>query len=1066
MDKEFFELAPTAQCLLTPEGKLVEVSVAMAHLLGLSRQLMLATNLFHFIYTEDHAITVKQLTTLNYKTSIQIENRCRQANGTYCWLLWTINVAPQEWCKNYLEPILYCAVASDISAYKSAPKIMDVSTQFQTSQNFLSIFFNEVPVGVCVTDENGHFIQVNSTYCQIYGYTAEELLGQHFTMKVQPQQRDYADKLYKKCIEEGVRELPTEWRVMHKTGFLIDIEANASVVQLPNGRRYKLTIINNISQRKQAERQREIAEDALTEQLQHNRTVIQNALDGFCLLDINLKIQEVNPALCQLIGYEEEDLLAISLFNLIVPNKKQPEIVWLELLKQQGQVTFDIQLQHFNHNHIDTEITANLVNFQNQELIFMFLRDISLRKETEAALIRAKNSAERANNSKSEFLATMSHEVRTPMNGVMGIAELLLDTKLNAQQRHYVNLIHNSGEGLLTVINDVLDFAKIEAGKLRLELIEFDLSNLLEEIIDLFSPPANQKGLELACRFPPLLPNLVIGDPGRLRQIISNLLGNAIKFTDQGEMVLSVTIIAETEHDLRLHIEVRDTGIGISIDDKTRLFQPFCQLDSSTTRQHGGTGLGLMICQRLIEIMQGKIGVDSNPSKGSNFWFEIGLSKSANQTNPLSKELPDIGILKGRRVLIVDDNATNCEILHSQTQSWGLIPDVATSAKEGLNKIYQAAEAKKHYDLAIIDFMMLHLDGTSLAQRIKIDSSISALPLIMLTSVHQPMDNPEIKKLLASRLYKPVSQKKLLECLLRAFSPEHHKRIDDEEFSLSQKQTFNHHWKILLAEDNIINQEVVVDMLKNFGCEVTVVDNGVDVLKQRITGHFDLILMDCHMPQMDGFIATQKIRIWEAEQKQQQHIMIIALTANAMQGDRERCLTCGMDDYISKPVTSKALRQTILHWLSNSPIEFIPVNTQNTLPVKQTSLPSCKDLQSISALPIIDTRSLTVLRQEMRGRGIDWLIDLYLGELPNYLAELESAVENKDTESIYLAAHKFKGGSANLGAQQIVQLCKLLESNAREKNMQIITSLMPTVLQTIEDLKQALAMEKDSEKTL
>ncbi|MCV6636613.1 PAS domain S-box protein [Candidatus Albibeggiatoa sp. nov. NOAA] len=1055
MDKEFFELAPTPQCLLTPEGKLVEVNTAMTRLLGLARQLVLATDLFHFIYAEDHATTIKQLAILPTKRCIQIENRCRQADGTYRWLLWTINVAPQSWCQHHKEPHLYYAIASDISAYKPAQDVTNISSQFQTSQHFLSVFINEVPIGVCVTDENGYFIQVNATYCQIYGYTAEELLGQHFTIVVQPQQHDYANKLYAKCIEEGTRELPTEWRVMHKTGFLIDIEVSACIVQLPNGQRYKLTTINNISQRKQAERQREVVEEALKEQLQHNQAIIQSALDGFCMLDMDLQLQEVNPAFCQLVGYEKQALSQMSLLNLIVPDKKKPVYAWLESLKQQGQITFETQFRHFKHHCINVEINANLACFQNRKLIFMFLRDVSLRKETEVALQEAKHSAEMANRSKSEFLATMSHEVRTPMNGVMGIAELLLDTKLDAQQRHYVNLIRSSGEGLLTVINDVLDFAKIEAGKLKLETVEFDLSSLLEEVIELFSPPANQKGLEMACRFPPLLPNLLIGDPGRLRQIITNLLGNAIKFTEQGEVVLSVAMVDETDQYLRLHFEVRDTGIGISTDDRTRLFQPFCQLDSSTTRQYGGTGLGLMICQRLIEMMQGKIGVDSQLGQGSTFWFEIGLGKSTHHVN---KELPDISILQGRRVLIVDDNTTNCEILYSQTRNWGLIPDVATSAEEGLNKLYRAVQANKLYDLAIIDFMMPHMDGASLAQRVKLDKSVSTLPLIMLTSVHQPMDNPEIKKLLASRLYKPVSQKKLLDCLLRAISPDLAPPIADEESTQPQQKQFNQRWKLLLAEDNLINQEVAVDMLKNLGCEVTVVDNGVDALNQRMIGHYDLILMDCHMPQMDGFIATQKIRIWEAEQKSRPHIVIIALTANAMQGDRERCLACGMDDYISKPVTSKDLYQTILHWLSEKQTELTAMNAQ---PIKTIESKPCRDLEAITTLPIVDTKSLDVLRQEMKGRGIGWLVDLYLGELPNYLSELDTAVDKKDTESIYLAAHKFKGGSANLGAQQVVQLCKLIETKAREKDMVAISNLMEHTSPIVEQLKQALAVEKE-----
>jgi PAS domain S-box-containing protein len=1048
MDKEFFELAPTPQCLLTPQGKLVEVNIAMTNVLGLARQTILGIDLLHFVYSEDHATTLKQLASLNSQNNIQVENRCRQADGTYRWLLWTINIAPQSWCKCHTEPQLYYAVASDISAYKSTQTLTNISNQVHTSQNFLSIFFNEVPVGVCVTDEQGRFVQVNSTYCQIYGYSAEELLGQHFTIVVQPQHRDYARKLYLQCIEDGMRELPTEWRVMHKTGFLIDIEVNACIVQLPNGQRYKLTIINNISQRKQAEREREIAENALKNQLQHNQAVIQSALDGFCTLDMDLEIKEVNPAFCQLTGYQEQTLLNMSLLNLVVPNKQQPVHVWLETLKKQGYATFEMQLRDVEQHYIDVDVNSRLV--PKQDLIFMFLRDISLRKETELALKQAKNSAEAANRSKSEFLSTMSHEIRTPMNGVMGIAELLLDTKLDTLQRHYVNLIRSSGDGLLTVINDVLDFAKIEAGKLKLESIEFDLSSLLEEIVELFSPPANQKGLDMACRFPPLLPHFVMGDPGRLRQIMSNLLGNAIKFTEQGEIILSVAIIDDTDSNLRLHFEIRDTGIGISTEDKVRLFQPFCQLDSSTTRQYGGTGLGLMICQRLVDLMQGKMGVDSQLEQGSNFWFEIVLGKSTNQT---PKELPDVTILQGRRVLIIDDNSTNCEILYTQTKNWGLVPDVASTAQEGLKKIYHSRDKQMLYDLAIIDFMMPHMDGTSLAQRIKLDETISDLPLIMLTSVHQPMDNPEIKKLLAYRLYKPVSQKKLLDCLLHVMSPEPNVSIEANEVQVKSLTKFTHRWNILLAEDNLINQEVAMDMLKGLGCHVTVVDNGMEALNLRISGHFDLIFMDCHMPQMDGFIATQKIRIWEAEQNNKPHIIIIALTANAMQGDRDRCLACGMDDYISKPITSKALRQSILQWLNDKPIVKKPTDNKVNIALLE------KPMEPKSA--VVDSKSLDTLRQEMKGRGIGWLIDLYLGELPNYLSELKAAVDSKDSESVYLAAHKFKGGSANLGAQQIVQLCRVIETKAREKDINAITELMPNILQAVEELKQALAIEKE-----
>jgi two-component system, sensor histidine kinase and response regulator len=874
------------------------------------------------------------------------------------------------------------------------------------------------------TDLQG-MIQLISPSVERYGYRVAELIGTDVAhLYEDPAQRErYIAVLLRDTF---VRDF--EITLRDARGQTIPVSATARLLFAANRTATGVEgMLRDITRRKRAEAERD--------------RFFTLSRDLMCIATFDAVLKRINPAAQAVLGFTAQELLDIPLFDSVHPDDREATVAaFRRLLAGSEHPTFEVRHRCKDGSYRWIEWAAAI--FPDEQLIYAAGRDVTERKHDEVALQLAKDAAEAADRAKSEFLAAMSHEIRTPMNGVIGMTGLLLDTPLTAQQRDYAETIRSSGGTLLGIINDILDFSKIEAGKLDLEIVDFDLRRLVKEVVDLFAQAAQRKHLELAVLIYHDVPTALRGDPGRLRQILTNLLGNAIKFTEQGEVVLRVKQTGVTDDMVTIRAEVSDTGIGLAPPVRARLFQRFSQADASTTRRYGGTGLGLAICKQLTQMMGGQIGAESTPGQGSTFWFAAPLRR---QPAGIADTVSPRADLRGVRVIVIDDSATNRLILQQHVAPWGMHCEAAPDAERGLELLRAAAQRGQPYDLAILDMQMPGMDGVALARTITEDKDLAATRLLLLTSVDQPGDSATLRRAgFAAWLTKPVHQSELHDCIVNVLVAAAPASTDaDTRDAVSPGAPPQpveapplSRARVLVAEDNAVNQKVTVHMLEKLGYRADAVANGLEALEALSRIPYSAVLMDCRMPEMDGFEATKRIR--QHEQRHGGRTRIIALTANAQEADRQRCLAAGMDDYVRKPVAIEELAAALTR-------------------------PAGANGDEAAAAPppqrehdqVIDRAELT-RRLGGNAQLIQNLVRLFRTDCPRMLAEIQTAAAAGNAAALERTAHALKGCAGNFAAQRTVELARRLEMMGRDGDLldapaacaeleQEIARLLPTL---------------------
>jgi len=869
----------------------------------------------------------------------------------------------------------------------------DLKSQVDKRESAEAHYFSlieNLPIHVIRKDLHGRFTLASQSFCDLMKRSRDEIIGK----------TDF--DLYPPDLAEKYRA--DDLRVIQQREAFNAVECN----QPPEGSTSYVQVIKmpitdahdeviaiqgifwDVTERMQAE-------DQLRENEARKRAMFEAAMDCILILDQEGVIVEANPGALRTFGVKASELVGQPFSKLFAqPAQRDRYQTGLARYHGAGELgsmlgrRIEAELRRGDGEQFIAEMATQPIPLQRSAGFAIFLRDITERKRYETALHKAKEAAEAANRAKSMFVANMSHEIRTPMNAIIGITDLLLDSHVTPQQQELLSLMQQSADALLEIISDILDFSKIEAGKMELDESDFELPERLGDVMKSMGVRAHAKGLELAFHVAPTTPTWVHGDPGRLRQVVFNLVGNAIKFTERGEIVFSVKPEYVDDDVMALRFSVSDTGIGIPPDRLDAVFEPFEQVDNSTTRRFGGTGLGLAISKRLVELMGGRIWAESKPGVGSVFHF---TARFKLVTPPIPDEPPRLEQeLRELRALIVDDNHTNCTILEEILRSWGMRAVSVGGAHEAIELLRSATEARQPFNVLLIDGHMPDLDGFALVERLGREKLLAGCVIMMLTSSDRHGTVARCEQLgLSAYLMKPVKQSELFDAIMLAFQPVHEMA---PTCAAPCEQPATRMLKILLAEDSLVNQKLTTGLLKGSGHGLTIANNGREALALLGKEAFDLVLMDVSMPEMDGLEATTIIRA--RERASGRHTPIIAMTAHALQGDREACLAAGMDGYISKPIRAAKLFETIETVLRE--VEATPVPTSEKL--------DTATLDWGQALDVV--QGDRQLLKEM--------IEAFFGEYPRMQEEIRSSIAERNQEVLRRSAHTLKSSMRYFGA--------------------------------------------------
>ncbi len=906
--------------------------------------------------------------------------------------------------------------------------------------------------GIWDWDLQDNSLFLSPRWKEMLGYEDDELPSQFSTFEdnVHPDDKPVVLDHVNRYLSGEIREYGIEFRMLHKDGGYRWILARGQAVRDEKGRSFRMAGSHtDITERKKSEEQ-------LAESKREFEYIFNNSHVGIMYLRGGRFFARGNQRLADILGYDDPDeLVGKSMRTLHLSEERFREFGERFYSKLTGGEVFQVeyQLRRKDGTPVWCTLSGKALNPGDLDHgVIWVIDDLEPRKQAEEALLetnrRLEEATARANDmavragmasaAKSDFLANMSHEIRTPLNGVIGMTGLLLDTDLDEEQRRYAEVVRTSGESLLNVINDILDFSKIEAQKLDLEAIDFDLEGLLED----FAPPmalkAHEKGLELICGVSPDTPVSLRGDPGRLRQILSNLVVNAIKFTHEGEVTLRVMLESETDTACLLRFSVRDTGIGIPASCHGDLFQQFTQVDSSTTRRFGGTGLGLAISKQLVEMMNGEIGFVSEEGEGSEFWFTASFEKQARDES--LDPVPGVD-LSSVRVLIVDDNATSREILEAQLRSWSMRVSETEGGPGALQRLYAALDEDDPFQVAIIDMQMPGMDGVAVGRAIRSDSRFSDLRMVMLTSLGARGDATILAEVgYDGYLPKPVRQRELKDVLSEVLAPEtggtkKPRRLATRHNAREYRRTLsNLNARVLVAEDNPTNQQVALGILKKLGLTADAVADGSEAIEALESIPYDLVLMDVQMPELDGLTATRVIRA-PGSAVLDHKVPIIAMTAHAMTGDREKYLDAGMDDYISKPVSPSAIAEALERQLGEGG-EGGAAERSGLSP--QHSVGETRSYRWDKAA-VLDRLmgDVDLAREIMRG---------FLEDVPEQIGLLGRKLDEGDTKAVEQLVHGIKGAAANAGGQVLAELAANLENAAKAGDVSACTQVFEQML--------------------